>query len=316
MLERLPRAVFKENLEILLIPESGAEIASFKLPRGLFRSLACGALVVLLFVVVSLRVFVVAHDRAERLSVVTAENVDLHQALDGIGEELGVLRASMEQLAEYELRARALAGLGDPEFEEPVLGLGGGDLDHDLGVRPALMQILLETEVSVDSLLLHAETRRRNYELIVSTLRAREEELEAIPSIHPLGASSGWYSSGFGHRKDPFTGRRAFHAGLDISCPQGTPIYATAAGTVVRSGRDGHYGHAVRIDHGNGIVTLYAHNEENVVAKDERVERGQQIAKVGSTGRSTGPHLHYAVLVDGKPVNPFGYILPDDIVVD
>lgn len=315
MLGKLPRAVFKENLEILLIPESGAEIASFKMPRGIFRSLTCGALVLLLFVMVSLRVFVVAHDRAERLSVVTAENVDLREELDGIGEELLVLRSSMEQLAEYELRARSLAGIAEPETEPPRLGLGGGDLEADLAVRPALMQILLEAEVSVDSLLLHAETRRRNYERIVSTLRAREEELSAIPSIHPLGGG-GWYSSGFGHRKDPFTGRRAFHAGLDISSPAGTPIHATAAGVVTRSGRDGHYGNAVRIDHGNGIVTIYAHNSENVVAKGDVVERGQVVAKIGSTGRSTGPHLHYAVLVDGKPVNPFGYILPDDIVVD
>ena len=123
-------------------------------------------------------------------------------------------------------------------------------------------------------------------------------------------------SSGFGSRRDPFTGRKNFHSGLDIAAREGTKIVATADGVVTRSGRNGFFGLAVRIDHGNGIETVYAHNKDNLVEVGERVKRGQVIATVGSTGRSTGPHIHYGVVVDNKYVNPLGYILPEDVIVD
>lgn len=316
MLRKL-RHLLSENLNIILIPESGAKIVSFRLQKRMAQSIATGSAVLALFVIVSVQVFVESGRRGHLLASVDAENTALRGELDQLTGVVDVLSHSLARNANYAREARALAGLHEPE--EPLgIGLGGPeDTAPPLGrfEDPDLRQLTLQTEVRLDSLMRTSESQRHEYERVLETLRARNEKLDHIPSIYPVIAD-GWYSSGFGHRNDPFTGRRAFHAGLDISCPLGSEVVATANGVVKRSSRDRFFGNAVRIDHGNGIETVYAHNSENLVKKGDVIQRGQVIAKVGSTGRSTGPHLHYAVIVDGKATNPMTYILPDDVVVD
>lgn len=136
----------------------------------------------------------------------------------------------------------------------------------------------------------------------------------AVPSDKPVKAAS--LTSSFGTRTDPFKGRRAMHGGIDLAGPVGTPIYATADGVVLRSGwNSGGYGNMVEIDHGNGIVTRYAHMSQVLIKKGARISRGQQIGKMGSTGRSTGSHLHYEVRIDGKPVNPIPFMKSTDYLV-
>lgn len=132
--------------------------------------------------------------------------------------------------------------------------------------------------------------------------------LTSTPSIWP---TRGWVTSGFGYRVSPFTGMREFHEGLDISTQMGAPVLSPANGVVVDTGRDNGYGNLVEIDHGYGIVTRFGHNSKVLVKRGEHVKRGQVIARVGSTGRSTGPHVHYEVRLNGVPVNPYRYILTD-----
>lgn len=115
---------------------------------------------------------------------------------------------------------------------------------------------------------------------------------------------AGHVTSGFGVRHDPMTGEDSNHTGLDVGAPEGTPIRAPKAGVVLSAGPRGGYGNAVEVDHGNGLVTLYAHASEVLVSKGEFVQPGQEIATVGSSGRSTGPHLHFEVRVGGRPVDP------------
>ncbi len=315
---KFPWRVFNENLNVLLIPESGAKIASFRLRRQTFYSALSASGVVCILLLVSVLVFVQSNQRAGLLTEVMGQNDALAERLGEIDGTISMLRTSVEQNAAYERRARSLAGLNEPTVGEDVLGLGGPEAFGgmtDVLLAPELRAIVGQSEDELDLLLRSSETQRQGYEKAVAALRERNETLNHIPSIHPLG-HEGWYSSGYGYRKDPFTDRRAFHAGLDVSAHKGTPILSTADGVVKRSGKDGFYGLAVRIDHGNGIETVYSHNSENLVKRGEKVERGQIIARVGSSGRSTGPHLHYVVFVDGKHVNPLGYILPEDIVVD
>ncbi len=136
----------------------------------------------------------------------------------------------------------------------------------------------------------------------------------AVPSDKPVKAAS--LTSSFGTRTDPFKGRRAMHGGIDLAGPVGTPIYATADGVVIRAGYNrGGYGNLVEIDHGNGIVTRYAHMSKILTKKGDRIDRGQQIGAMGSTGRSTGSHLHYEVRIDGKPVNPIPFMKSTDYLV-
>jgi murein DD-endopeptidase MepM/ murein hydrolase activator NlpD len=131
------------------------------------------------------------------------------------------------------------------------------------------------------------------------------------PAAHAPGAAdlpalpvAGRITSGYGARPDPFTGERSTHLGVDVGAPEGTPIRAPAPGVVLRAGARGGYGNEVEIDHGGGVVTVYGHASEVLVAPGERIAAGQEIARVGSTGRSTGPHLHFEVRLGGKPVDP------------
>lgn len=136
----------------------------------------------------------------------------------------------------------------------------------------------------------------------------------AVPSDKPVKDAT--LTSAFGTRTDPFKGRRANHGGIDLAGPVGTPIYATADGVVLRAGWNrGGYGNLVEVDHGNGIVTRYAHMSRVSVKAGDRIERGQQVGKMGSTGRSTGSHLHYEVRIDGKAVNPIPFMRSADYLV-
>lgn len=141
---------------------------------------------------------------------------------------------------------------------------------------------------------------------LLRVMRANKDTLLALPSIWPV---EGFVSSSFGGRSSPFGGKRAFHKGLDINNRAGTPIIATARGTVTMAGFDNAYGISVEIDHGGGIITKYAHMQRSVVKQSQWVKRGEIIGYVGMTGRTTGPHLHYEVRLSGVPVNPMRYIL-------
>lgn len=128
----------------------------------------------------------------------------------------------------------------------------------------------------------------------------------SVPSRNPLNA--GYVSSGYGMRKHPVLGRRARHKGIDLAAPTGTPVYATADGMIERANYSRSYGNVIYIDHGSDLETRYAHLSRLSVSNGERVRKGDLIGYVGSTGRSTGPHLHYEVRVDGLAVNPIPYM--------
>jgi murein DD-endopeptidase MepM/ murein hydrolase activator NlpD len=128
--------------------------------------------------------------------------------------------------------------------------------------------------------------------------------MATVPLASPLATDGYRLTSGFGPRRDPFRKRQAFHRGIDMAAARGTPIHATAAGTVLRVGRHGAYGNLVEIDHGNGVRTLYAHLHSYHVKRGDAVHAGQKLGTMGRTGRATGVHLHYEVIVDDRPVDP------------
>ena len=134
-------------------------------------------------------------------------------------------------------------------------------------------------------------------------------QAEASPSGRPI--RQGWLSSAFGWRNDPITGKRAFHPGLDFSGPFRSDVVAVASGVVTRvESRFGNYGNMIEIDHGRGYATRYAHNDEILFAPGDKVSKGQTIALLGSSGRSTGPHVHFEVRRDGKAINPIDFVRP------
>lgn len=160
---------------------------------------------------------------------------------------------------------------------------------------------------------LHADQQFRALFMTWKNLDAPQHAVIAIPSVKPVAVLS--FSSYFGIRSDPFRGTAAMHTGVDIPGPVGTPIYATADGVVDRAERAGGYGNLVEINHGEGIQTRYGHLSQILVSDYQHVKRGQLIALMGSTGRSTGPHLHYEVRIDGHAVNPMPFLQNADYLL-
>jgi len=184
---------------------------------------------------------------------------------------------------------------------ESVAGSSGGPAGaiEDAGTQ----QLWYEEELDV----LRRRTERidDSFGRIDDAFRGRMEQLDATPSMMPV---AGWFSHGYGWRKDPITGEREFHHGVDIVAPSGIEVRAPADGIIARTGRNGGYGKSVDLSHGHGYVTRYGHLSKIAVQPGQKVRLGDVIGSVGSTGRSTGPHLHYEVFRDGRRVNPWPYL--------
>ncbi len=233
-------------------------------------------------------------------SSLRSENRSLREKMEHLGREIAFLRARMDSMFEINNQLRLAMGL--PEVPEDVKYMGmGGYIDRDT----------LKNELYAIKNLVRMEYR--DLQNLKKLLRQKQEELKYTPSILP---SYGYMTSGFGYRRDPFTGRIKFHEGLDISAPIGTPVYAPADGIVTFVGIRNGYGLTVEIKHGDRYITRYAHLSESLVRVGQRVQRGDMIARVGNSGRSTGPHLHYEVMKDGVPMNPKRFIILGEVVYD
>ena len=181
------------------------------------------------------------------------------------------------------------------------------------GVRAATGGPMIAANTEEATADLRADAQFRTLFQTWKKLDATQQGVIAIPSVQPVHSLS--FTSNFGIRSDPFRGTAAMHAGVDIPGPVGTPIYATADGVVSHAGRQGGYGNLVELNHGKGIATRYGHLSKILVADNTRVTRGQLIALMGSTGRSTGPHLHYEVRIDGHAVNPIPFLTTADYLL-
>jgi murein DD-endopeptidase MepM/ murein hydrolase activator NlpD len=158
----------------------------------------------------------------------------------------------------------------------------------------------------LDRLSREMNDRSKSFQELIDQLEAKRTILAATPTIWPV---KGWLTAGFGHRRSPFTGQRQMHDGVDISNSVGTAIVAPAEGVVSYAGPLGGFGNVVSIDHGHKITTFYAHLQQHKVSRGQRVRRGDVIASLGTTGRVTGPHLHYEIQVNGAPVDPSKYVI-------
>lgn len=165
----------------------------------------------------------------------------------------------------------------------------------------------------LNSIGMAANTSLFDLQHMIAALSQQKTLLASVPSITPV---DGWVTSGFGVRMSPFTGESAYHKGIDVAAPIGTPVLAPADGVVVFSGMKEGFGNFVMIAHGYGIVTGYGHSAQNLVTTGQVIKRGEQLSTVGQTGRTTGPHLHYEIWVNGRVVDPKRFILnPDELVI-
>lgn len=222
-----------------------------------------------------------------------AENSDQRRQLRSLEGDIDGLRRELALLAESDAQLRSsLVNPSDKTPSKPT-GIGGA-----LGGDPADMS---ELQQQINALKLAIELRREAQDEIHSLLTEQYSQQSSTPQGWP---TKGWLTSYFGVREGPFDGRDRMHEGLDIAANTGTVVRATADGVVVKATTDSSFGKVVIIDHGYGYRTIYAHNSRLRVKSGARVKRGEKIAEVGNTGRSTGPHLHYEVHLNGVPVNP------------
>lgn len=226
-----------------------------------------------------------------------------------LSQKLVTLQKDVGRIRDFDSKLRVMINL-EQENMATVSAQGGPGTDLAKGYLPLYRQELLARKMNefLRQLSVEARLEEVRQQEIIQRLRANREVLDSTPSVWPAG---GWITSTFGWRSSPFTTKREFHKGLDISAPAGTPIYAPSRGTVAFIERDPSYGLVLNLNHGAGLVTRYAHLSR--VAADLKpgqvVQRGQVIAHIGDSGRSTGPHLHYEVRISGVPVNPMRYIL-------
>lgn len=218
----------------------------------------------------------------------------MRENLDAMARRLGEMQAKLVQLEALGERVSGLAGVNPAEIKTTP-GRGGALVSG----RPLTMEELQATLLDLDQL------SSQNTDLLtVMESRLFDQKIKnmMVPTQQPVQA--GHVGSSFGWRIDPFSGRSALHTGLDFQADPGTPILAAAGGVVVEQDVHPAYGNMVEIDHGNNLVTRYAHASKVWVKKGDLVKRGQKIADVGTTGRSTGPHLHFEVMVQGVPQDP------------
>jgi murein DD-endopeptidase MepM/ murein hydrolase activator NlpD len=284
----------KRHHTVIFVPHARARLRKWRVTDTQIRvTIAVALLLSLASAFIAWQYFTSEVD-VDRLAQLRQENEDLRRVNESFETNIRDLQTKLADFEDRTLQLAIIAGL-DPSLSGNEAGVGGETLlavsrgDRlDLGA--------LETRTGqLDEALDQVETR----------LEERLRWISATPAIAP---AKGILTSGFGIRRDPMSGIRAFHQGVDIAASPGQEVRAAADGIVVRAGRMGSLGKAVYLAHGFGITTRYGHMAELSVEPGQKVERGDVVGRVGSTGRSTGYHLHYEVWIDGSPVDPLAYI--------
>jgi len=294
----------------MILPDETTRVRKYRVPRTMVR----GLLVILAVVVLGLGYLITDYYGVKKmvaeLDRLRLEARQQQQQLVTFAKSFDDLQGEMTRLRQFDLKLRVMADLDGVVYPEQIMGIGGENpepfnpLEGELSFQD--QTIISSMNRSLDRLKTDVNIQERSFQELVEYLEDQKSLLASTPSIWPV---KGWLTSTFGYRSSPFTGRREMHKGLDIATRSGTPIIAPADGLVVFAGREGGFGNMIILDHGYGITTRYGHCSSIDAKLGQKIKRGDVIARIGSTGRSTGPHVHYEVAVNGVSVNPSRYIL-------
>jgi murein DD-endopeptidase MepM/ murein hydrolase activator NlpD len=294
----------KHAFTLVIIPNDNSLVREIKLSRfwlGSILTLIILLLSSVMFYSIGYYVNVVDQIKLESLA---RENRTLLDELTNISSQLKSITTKISSLSKEDDMLRVAADLPQIDPDIKRVGVGGpeyidrGRLDNLSASSQALTK---EALLGVDQLLRQARLQEASFVEIRRQLEGEKEKIAGLPTIQP---TYGYITTGFGFRYHPFTGRREFHRGIDIANRIGAPIYVTADGTVELVGNQGYYGKYIVVDHGAGYKTLYGHLHETLAHEGQKVKRGEMIAKMGNSGRSTGPHLHYEVHCNDKVLSP------------
>lgn len=306
----------RKRIKIWFHAGSTSDIKEFSIPqKGL------GILLLAAFILVSGTAFI-GYDYL-RLKNTSFKNISLTRDLadrndeiknqrsqiQSFANEIEILKKQVGNLSEFEDKVRLIADIKQTSNSSGLIGIGAipsEELDPDIPLEKKHNHLMREMHEQVTQTNIAAKKQSLDFEDLIKLLEKKRNLLASTPSIRPV---NGWLTSPFGYRESPFTGQKEFHSGMDIANKSGKKIVATANGTVSYAGGKMYIGNLVVIDHGYGRVTKYGHLKKVLVTKGQEVKRGDVIGLMGNTGRSTGPHVHYEVRINGTPVNPEKYIL-------
>lgn len=304
------------KLSLIVLGGSGSRIKQVHLSKKQFILAAATAVAVLAVMTygavdyLSLHSQLMDKNAVERQLAAQNEEVQLQrQQIQNFAREINQLKESLVTLNTFQDKIRVIANLDQPDNNDGLFGVGGSapeDLAPDIDLDQSHVPLMKKMHEQINQLEDASQKQATSFNSLLGKLAEQKNVLSHTPAIRP---TQGWVTSTFAYRQSPFTGKREFHKGLDIANKQGSPIVATADGVVSFVGENGSLGQTVVVDHGYGFVTRYAHVQKGLKKRGERVRRGETIALMGNTGRSTGPHLHYEVRLNGVPVNPQTYIL-------
>jgi murein DD-endopeptidase MepM/ murein hydrolase activator NlpD len=307
--------VAERRWTLVLVPHGSEPSRIVELSYGALRLLAgaVGGIVVLALLA---GYATISHTtdltRAARLQ---QENASLAREIGELHGRLSTLADTLTRISQRDARIRVLANLDPIDPQVQAAGIGG-PVSHELNLAgvTGVSRRTADIRVDLGALIRRANLLASSFKEAADSLALHTARLAATPSIMP---TQGWLSSAFSSmRTHPILHMARPHEGIDVSAPMGSPIEAPAAGIVSDAGWETGYGNTITIDHGFGIVTKFAHASKLLVRNGQRVSRGQRIALVGNSGLATGPHLHYEVHVNGRPVNPLKYVLPEGVVTD
>lgn len=307
------KRLFSEKYTVILMADLAGKMSRFSLPRNLVKIVLALVLVgaagfgYFSYEMLSIRLQVGELEELRQVSLKQKRDIQ-HFAM-----RMKEFQDELARLEKFDKKLRIITALDTTITETPdKFGVGGPNAKHlnafETGEERYSAGILNQLNEDLDQMADKTRNQEIRFHELDAFFKDQSSLLTSTPSIWP---TKGWVTSGFGYRTSPFTGLRELHEGIDIATHLETMVIAPANGVVIESTRDVGYGNMIEIDHGYGIITRYGHNSKNLVKRGDRVKRGQAVARVGSTGRSTGPHLHYEVMLNGVPVNPFRYILTD-----
>jgi murein DD-endopeptidase MepM/ murein hydrolase activator NlpD len=305
--------VAKKSYTLIVVPDHDSPVKRYRIQKSFLVQIGMGVMLLAgLAMGASLHYFQVAQDASEN-RILRDENLTLRTQLKSVRERIEHIGSTLDRVERFDQKLRSMTLLSDPQRN-----LAMGPTEPEAGTKAPTTDTqftqLTATETPkllmgrLDKLSAEATRQEQSLQELQAYFQDQKSLLASTPSIWP---ARGWVTSDFGQRLDPYTAERVTHGGMDIAAPHGKEVYAPSDGTVVFSGLEGGYGNVIVIDHGYGIKTRYGHLAKMLVKAGDRVKRGAHIAAVGNTGRSTGPHLHYEVRVNGLPQNPRKFILEE-----
>jgi murein DD-endopeptidase MepM/ murein hydrolase activator NlpD len=305
----------KRRWTLVLVPHGSEPSRIVEVSYGVLRLLAVAVGGLLVLGLLAGYATVSHTTDLSRAASLRQENSALAREIGELNGRLATLADTLTRISQRDARIRVLANLEPIDPQVQAAGIGGpASPEFALAGITGASRRTAEIRVDLGALIRRANLLASSFKEAADSLALHTARLAATPSIMP---TQGWLSSAFSSmRTHPILHMARPHEGIDVSAPMGSPIEAPAAGIVSDAGWETGYGNTITIDHGFGIVTKFAHASKLLVRNGQRVSRGQRIALVGNSGLATGPHLHYEVHVNGRPVNPLKYVLPEGVVTD